>query len=214
LLTKVTHYLDKQCSEKLDVCKEFCSALKISDDSDELLFDDNQLDHCKTFRDLITQLRQHLSWDEYSILQHIIDLAESEQSENELTKYEEFMAAKIGMEIIFDTLPEIPRDAVKLSITVNKPYSQLTVEKYKELKSFIFKTLQVHNYVKHPFIRVLFSSVHFEWYVPSQAAGHIIKMANTKGDILIQQCIVFLKVGDEVIINCVEQQVSIKRSCS
>ena len=208
LLTKVAQVLDKKCGDKLEVCKEFCSSLKISDDSDELLFNDKQLeqiDWCKTFRDFFTQLRQHWSWDEYSILQHIIELAESEQSEKELTKYKEFMAAKIGMEIIFDILPELPHDAIKLSITVDKPYSRLTVQEYKELKVFIFDTLQVQKYVSYPFIKVLFSSVHLDWYFPVQAADHMIKIASVKRDVLVQESIVFMKIKDKVIVNCVSK---------
>ena len=213
LLVKVAQVLDKdnKCSDKLELCKEFCSSLKISDDSDELLFNDKQLkqiNQCKTFRNLFTQLRQHWSWDEYSILQQIIELAESEQSEKELTKYKEFMAAKMGMEIIFDILPELPFDAIKLSITVDKPYSRLTVQEYEELKGFIFDTLQVHRYISYPFIKVLFSSIHIEWYVPVQAAYHMIKMACIKRVVFVQHSIVFMKLGDEVMVNCAEEQVS------
>ena len=212
LVFKVQCFLDQNCIDKLDACKAYCSNLKISNDSDELLFVDEQLqqiDRCKTFRKLFIQLRQHWSWDEYSILQHIIDLAELEQSENELTKYKEFIAAKIGMEIIFDTLPELPDDAIKLSVTEDKPYSRLTRKEYEELKDLIFKTLQVRKYVKHPFIKVLFSSIHLDWYVPVQAANLIIKKVRTKGSILIQQSIVFLKVGDVVLVDQAEMQVSV-----
>ena len=40
LLANIGCLLDGKCSDKLEKCKQFCCALKVSDESSELLFDD------------------------------------------------------------------------------------------------------------------------------------------------------------------------------
>ena len=120
------------------------------------------------------------------------------------------MAAKVGMEIIFDTQHKLSRDAIKLSLCVDKPYSRFTVEEYQELKSFIFKTLQVNSYIKYPYIKVLYGSIHIDWYVPVQAADHMITMASVKKQVLMQNhSIIFLKIGYTTAFDCSESQVRI-----
>jgi len=218
LLTNVTQFLDKNCSAKLDKCKEFCSGLTISGTSNELLFRNEQLkpiNDCETFKELFrcSELCRHWSWDEHDVIEHIITLSESKESQIELEKYKEFMATKVGMEIIFNTQSELPHDAIKLSLIVDKPYSLLTVEEYQKLKSYIFKTLQVSSYIKYPYIKVLYSSIHIDWCVPVLAADCIIKMASVKKQVLMEHSIVFVKIGDTTVFNCSENQVSILSLC-
>jgi len=59
----------------------------------------------------------------YFLFLHFVIIGIGKRLEGELTKCKEFMAAKIGMEIIFDTFTEPPNDAISLSVTVHKPYS-------------------------------------------------------------------------------------------
>ena len=201
-----TKFLDEKCSDKLQTCKEFCSGLTINNNTNKLLFSNEplkQINDCKTFKDLFrgSELRRHWNWDEHDIIEHIITLSESEESQKELEKYKEFMAAKVGMEIIFDTLHELPHDAVKLSLCVKKPYSRLTVEEYQELKGFIFKTLEVNSYAKYPYVNVLYGSIHIDWYAPVQVAQHMINKAHVKKQVLMERCIVFVKIGAITVIN-------------
>jgi len=208
LLTNVVGYLDKSCSDKLEACKHFCSTLHISDNSDQLLFDDEQLktiNNCSSFQELFfaSQLRHHWDWAEYSILEHIIDLSKSKEAEDEFQRFGEFMASKRGMEIISDTvsIQNLPPKVKRLSVILNRPYAKLTAEQYLEIKNFIFATLDVEKYISYPYISFLFSSLRLEWYIPVLAADHIIKMARLHENELLSQFVTFVSIGDDIVLN-------------
>ena len=214
LLANVGCLLDNKCSDKLEKCKQFCCALKVSDESSKLLFDDKQLmeiNQCGTFHQLFSsQLHLHLNWEEYYILESIIALTELKEAEDELDKYKKYMASKMGMRIISDTfsLDDLPQNSIKLLIIVDKPYTKLTVEEYVELKEFIFATLKIKRYITFPYIRFFFESLHVEWYIPVQATGYLIKMATNLNESLFHKhSVVFIKVGDEVLFDCTIKQV-------
>ena len=200
--------LEKKCEdydEKLKLCKEFCSNLTIGD-SDVLLFSDEQLDKinmCTTFEQLFEILRKHWSWKEYSILKTIIATSESKEAEDELDKFEKLMSSYCGMELISEEgLPnEILENYVKLCIKIEKPYKSLTLQDFCELQAFIFKHLNVREYITLPFIKFLFSSLHLEWYIPMQAVSHIIKMVCQNKESLIQKSIVLIRIGDKSILD-------------
>ena len=201
-------YLDESCSDKLEACKQFCSTLHISDHSDQLMFDDEQLktiDDSKNFHQLFfsSQLRHHWNWAEYSILEHIICLTKSKEAEDEFKKFGEFMASKRGMEIISDeiSIQNLPSKVVQLSVILSRPYARLTAEQYLEIKNFIFATLDVKKYITYPYIIFLFSSLRVEWYIPVLAAAHIIKMARLCESELKSKSVSFVCVGNDVIIN-------------
>ena len=213
LLVTVMSLLEKTCSDKLEACKQFCSTLCISENSSELLFDDEQMktiNNCKTFKELFsTQLRHHWSWIEYSLLESIIDLSGSQDAEDELTRYQNYMAANIGMEIVTEkySIEKLPSNCIKLHLTLKKNYANFTAENYKEVKEFIFNTLDVRQYVAYPFIIFLFGSLHLEIYVPKRAAEYMIKMVKTKEKELKENLFVFIEVGGEVVMNVSQEQV-------
>ena len=195
----------EKCTDKLELCKEICSNLTISS-SDILLFSDEQLDKinkCTSFQQLFTILRRHWSWKEYSILKTIITICESDEAEAELDKFEKLMSSYCGMKLISEKyLPgELPVNYVKLCITVDKPYKSLTLQDFYELRTFIFEHLDVKEYIALPFIKFLFSSLHLEWYIPTQAVSHIIKMVHLNKRALIQKFIVLIKIGDKDILD-------------
>ena len=192
-------------NEKLKLCKSICSNLTI-DDSDVLLFSDEQLDKinkCATFEQLFTILRKHWSWKEYSILKTIIATCESKEAEDELDKFEKLMSAYRGMELISEEgLPDgILENYVKLCIKIEKPYKSLTLQDFSELKTFIFEHLNVREYIALPFIKFLFSSLHLEWYIPMQAVSHIIKAVHQNKKIFVQKSIVLIKIGEKSILD-------------
>ena len=205
-MTTIRRILEKKCdNEKLELCKELCSSLT-TDDSDTLLFNDEDLDEitkCTTFEKLFKLLRKHWSWKEYSILKTIITICESKEAEDELDKFEKLMSSYYGMKLISDKYSpdELPANYVKLCITIDKPYKSLTLQDFYELKAFIFKHLNVQEYVALPFIKFLFGSLHLEWYIPMQAVSHIIKMVHLNKKIFIQKSIVLIKVGDKSILD-------------
>ena len=214
LLSKVIPILDANCLEKLELCKYHCSTLKISDYSDESLFNDEQLtkiDGCKSFNELFRKLRGHLGWLEYSILVSIIDICESEEAEKELKTYQEFIASKMAMNIVSEIIPsdQLPANIIKLYTVLEKPYRHLTLRQYQDLKEYIFKTLNVKKYISLPYIRFFFDSLHIEWYVPVQAATHLIRMAQKNEENLIQNSVIILKINEHVVLDVTNNQVSV-----
>ena len=195
----------EKCADKLALCKEICSNLTIGD-SDILLFNDEQLDKvnkCTSFQQLFAILRKHWSWKEYSLLKTIITECDSEEAEVELDKFEKLMSSFYGMKLISDTYApsELPENYVKLCITIDKPYKSLTLQDFYKLRTFIFEHLDVQKYITLPFIKFLFSSLHLEWYIPMQAVSHIIKMVRLNKNVLIQNSIVLIEIGDKSILD-------------
>ena len=148
----------RQCHDrdKLQLCMQFCSNLTISDNSDDkLLFSDEQLqkiNDCTTFHELFMILRKHWSWQDYSILTHIIDISGLKAAKDELELFETRMATYQGMKVISENIPSenIPPDYIRLKVLIKKPYRGLTVEKYMELRDFVFKYLDINRYISLP----------------------------------------------------------------
>ena len=194
----------EKCKDKLEECKELCSNLTISGDSDVLLFSDEQLvriNECKSFQQLFIILRKHWNWKEYSILKTIIAICNSEEAE--LNKFEKLMGSYFGMKLISDKYSpnELPVNYVKLCITIDKPYKSLTLQDFDELRTFIFKHLDVQKYIALPFIKFLFSSLHLEWYIPIQAVSHVIKAVHQNKEIFVQNSIVLVRIENKNILD-------------
>ena len=188
----------EQCEDKLEVCKELCSNLTISGNSDVLLFNDKQLaeiNQCTSFQQLFTILRKHWNWEEYSILKGIIAESGSKEAKEELHKFEKFMGSYHSMKLISTkNLSDVsPEDYVKLCLIIEQPYKDLTVEDFMELRTFIFQNLDIKEYTALPFGMFLFRSLHLEWYVPVQAVSHIVKMIHLNKKVFIQKSIVLIK---------------------
>ena len=196
----------EQCKDKLEACKELCSNLTISGNSDVLLFNDKQLaeiNQCTSFQQLFTILRKHWNWEEYSILKGIIAECGSKEAKDELHKFEKFMGSYRSMKLISDKhLSNIsPEDYAKLCLIIEQPYKDLTLQDFKELRTFIFQHLDINECTALPFIKFLFRSLHLEWYIPIQAVSHIIKTARSNRTALIQKSIVLIKIGDKSILD-------------
>ena len=205
LVRTIENFLDKS-SKNLETCKRFCLYLTISDNSDILLFNDEQLKRireCTSFRELFELLRQHWSWKGYCILEHIISESESKEAKDELEKYEKMMSSYFALQIIADNFSpnELPNEYVKMTIIIEKPYKELTLQNFTDLREFIFKQMDVKSYIAHPFIKVLFSSLHIEWYVLQQAVPHMIKMSYKNIGRLKEYSVVYIKIGEEMILD-------------
>jgi len=205
--------LDLNRPDKLEACKEYCTTLFISDDSHQLLFDDDQLPQLKavkSFDELFMCLRHYWSWDKWSILEQIIDESELEDAEEELKNYKIFLASKHAFELIIEehSTEELPTKCINFSIILEKPYTKLTVQQYLQIKEFICEMLNVKDYIFHPFIKFLFSSLHLHWYIPELAAVHIIEMAHQNKVALVNESVVFVQVGGKVIFDCYSKRVS------
>lgn len=205
LVRTVESVLDKSY-KNLETCKRFCLDLTISDNSDVLLFNNNQLKkikECTSFRELFELLRQHWNWKEYCILEHIISQSESKEAKDELEKYKKAMSSYCGLQLIADNFSpnELPIEYVKMAIIVEKPYKELTLEQFVELRDFIFKQMDVRPYIAHPFIKFLYSSLHMEWYILQQAVPHMIKMSCKNIKRFKKYSIVHIQIGEETVLD-------------
>ena len=198
--------LDGKCQDKLEQSKQLCSNLTISNNSDELLFSDEQLHNintCTKFSELFRILRKHWSWKDYSILTHIISNTGLEEARDEAELFKKTMASYQGMKIISENISpnSIPQDYIRLSIIIDKPYRELSLQNFTELQEFIFSNLDVKQYIALPFIRFLFCSLHLEWYVLKKAAAHMIKMAKLNEEVFVRNSVVFIQVDQFVVLD-------------
>ena len=196
--------------DKLQKCKDYCSLLPMSDGSNELLFKAEKINEIKkstNFKELFENIRLNMSWDEHSILTHIVHLCNSTEGQKEIEKFWKKMAVLQGLEIIFNIPKHKPSEEfIKFCIIIDKPYQSLTIEEYMNIKTYIFSILDIRDYVTFGFIKMLYSSLHIEWLVTIQAVPYMIKSACQNKNIFIKEKFVFMQIGTEVVIN---DQVSI-----
>ena len=216
LLMRIRRMLSQSPNQEdnLEACKELCIYLKASNNANIPLFSPEkvlEINNCSNFKQLFEIISQHLSWDEYSILAEIINECGSDEAQQEFKKYKRKMAIFKALEIISSTESSPPPGFEKFCVIIDKPYIQLTVEKYEEIKQFIFSYLDVRKYVTTGYIRVLLDSIHIEWHVTTQAIPHMIKMAHDKQvlEFFKRKCVVFMEIGNEVIINTQNEQTSV-----
>ena len=198
--------MDEKCQSKLKQSKRFCLNLTISDNSDELLFSDEQLQKintCTTFSELFMILRKHWSWKDYSILTHIISITGLEEAKDEAKLFEKSLASYQGMKIISENISHdnIPQGYIRLSVIIDQPYRELSLQNFTELHKFIFSNLDVKRYIALPFIRFLFRSLHLEWYVLKKAAAHMIKMAKLNEKVFVSNSVIFIQVDQFVVLD-------------
>ena len=114
------------------------------------------------------------------------------------------MASYQGMKILSERIsPEtIPLDYIRLSILIDKPYRDLTAEKYTELHDFVFKNLDIRPYISLLFIKFLLGSLYLEWYVLKKAVPHMIKMAQQNEEIFVSNSVVFIQIDHHVVFDC------------
>ena len=214
LLMRVRRILSNSPKQEdnLEACKEFCKYLKVSSSAKVSLFSSEKLkeiSNCKDFEQLFIIVNDHLSWDEPYILTEIIDECDSDEAEQEFNKYKRKMAVSKALEIIASIKSDPPPPGFeKFHVVVDKPYKQLTIEKYEEIKSFIFDNLDVRRFVTTGYIGVLFDSLHLEWHVTMEATSYMIKMAHERKSLFETNFIVLMQIGKEVIIDTHTKQTS------
>ena len=197
----------EQCHDKLEQSKRICSNLTIRESSDELLFSDEQLQKinaCTTFSELFTILRKHWSLIDYSILKQIITTTDIKGAKDELQLFKTRMGSYEGMKIISENIPPeaISHEYIMLSVIIDKPYQELTLEDFIKLRDFIFKYLDIQHYTALPHIKYLLGSLRLEWYVLKKAAAHMIKMAQQNEDTFTNNSVVFIQVDQYVVLDC------------
>jgi len=206
LLMAVRRILSKSPESRtnLEKCKELCSYLKASDNAATPLFSEDkqsEINNCEDFRKLFKIINQHLTWDEPYILNEIINACESDEAKDEFIKYKRKMAVSKALEIISSIKSNPPPGFEKFCVIIDRSYRKLTVEKYEEIKTFIFNNLDVYRYVTIGYIRVLYDSLHLEWHVTMQAVPHMITMARDRRKIFQRNYYIFMQIGKEIIID-------------
>ena len=204
LLTRIRRILSEppDQDDNLETCKEIFTYLKATFNA-PLFSPENisKIKKSKDFKELFDVVNQHLNWNEHHILTEIIEECNSEKAEEEFNEYKRKMAVSKGLEIINSTKSDPPQGFEKFCVVIGKSYKKLTLEKYEEIKKFIFENLDVRRYVTTGYISVLFDSLHLEWHVTMQAVPHMIKMAREQQVFFINNDFVVLQIGNEVIID-------------
>ena len=190
----------------LKICKDYCTLLRISSNSNDLLFDSEritQIKECSDFTQLFGIVSLHMSWDEHPILTHIVDECRSIKGQQEIEKFENKLALLQGLQLVAsDSSAETSsKEFARFYIIVNRPYKQVTMEDYKEIKAYIFSHLNVYAYVAVGFIRLLCHSLHIEWLITIQAVSHMTKVARKNQDFFIKNGYVFIQIANEVVIS-------------
>ena len=207
LLVNVCNILSNPRNEQknLEICKDFCVMLLISDGSNQPMFNAEKIRECRNFKQLFEIIRMDMSWDEHSILTQIVDHCNSAKGKEEINKFEKKMALYQGLQIISSdsSRPEqnLSEDFVKFCAIIDKPYKNVTINEYKDIKHYICSNLKVRTCVIAGFIKMLYHSLHIEWLVSVQAVPHMINNAYQNKDVLIKENFVFMQIGIEVVIN-------------
>lgn len=190
--------------EQLKSCKSYCIQLKISDTNNTNLFTHQKIEEikdCSKIEELFEAVKEHWSWDNYSILQDFIELCgDSKEAKEEIDKFQRKLAACKGLKFVTNT-PEIdaPLGYERFKIYINERYPNFTLDQYKEIKFHVFKLLATNYNVASDHIKAEFQSLHLEWFVTLQALPHMIKMAIQVKYELSLINVISLKIGTRTI---------------
>ena len=206
LLLTVSAILDNSANKDscLEKCKSYCCSLRTSDNSDQLLFSvDNisLIDECANFSELLVFLNWHLSWNEHSILTHIVEECQSNRAREEVENFDIKLAEISERLEITSSTPgdDLPPEFKKICVIINKPLKNLTKQRYEEIKEFVFRQLDTRHYVAASYIKVLLRPFYLEWYVCGQAVPYMINMAFQNKDAFVKEDFVFMHIGEATI---------------
>ena len=192
--------------DNLEKCKDYCLLnFKVSDSAGGSLFSSQKstkIKECTNFKQLFEIISEHIRWDEHSILTHMASQCESNESQEEIKKFDQKLALVEGLELISSRSSgqSISKEFVKFCVIVNQPYKSVTIEEYEKIKTYIFNKLKTNDVVIHRFVKMLYHSLHIEWLVTVQAVPHMIRSAHKSKDIFIKEKFVYMQIGSEVVI--------------
>ena len=207
LLLNVRHILSNSPNQQnnLEVCKEYCLLLRVSDSSNDLLFKAEniaKIKECSDFKQLFEIVSLHMRWDEHCILTQIVSKCKSEEGQEEIEKFEKKVALYQALQIISSISKQnLSEEFAKFCVIIDKPYENVTVDEYKNVKAYIFSNLNVYAHVAVGYIKMLYHSLQIEWLVTVQAVPHMIMSAHQNKDLFIKRNFVYMQIGSEVVIN-------------
>ena len=205
LVMNVQTYLSESVTaDKLKRCKTYCEQLKISDYDKTSLFNSQkikEIKNCTNFEELFGAVKDHWSWDNYSILTDFIDICDPKKAGEEVKKFERKLASYKGLNFIFSASKiEPPQDFIRFYACIKKRYVNFTLEEYKEVKYHIFTLLAINYNVATHHIKGWFESLHLEWYVTRQAVPHMMKMALQSKHNIAKKPIVCIQIGKNIYV--------------
>ena len=206
LLLRVCEVLNNSTNKNtsLEKCKKYCLLLPTGVNSNIIPLSNQKIikiKECINFNQLLENIKEYMSWDEHSILDQIIEQCESPKAKKEVSEFERKLAFCQGSEIICKTAEfEISTKFVKFFIVIDRPYEQLTMKEYLEIKSYIVKLLKLHPCMLKKFCKLLYDPLHMEWLVSVELIDHISKMVRQERDIIIRQDVVLVQIGEYEII--------------
>ena len=190
--------------DSLANCKSYISLLPAGVTSEDGPLSDDKIEKinkCIDFNELFVNIKEYMSWDEHSLLDQIVEQCGSPEAKKEVNEFEKRLALYQGLEIICNTSKfEMSKEFVKFCIVIDRPYKQLTVKEFIEIKAYIVKILGLNPCVLKNFCKLLYDSLHMEWLITVKAISHITKMVRQKRDIIIKQDVALVQIGEYKII--------------
>ena len=209
LLGNIIKELSKNETENLELIKDMCSCLTVKGDPSTLLFNEDQqeaINACGNIRTLFRKkLRYCWRWDDFSFLTNIVQsLDSSDHCLHLIHQYEKKIYSKMKLRDIHEYCIQQSKDLPEgyhkmVAIIKNKSFLRITLEEYRKLKEFISQHCKVESYTISHFTEAWFGSLLLEWFVPSTAVSHMIKMATINANVFITQSFVYLKISSTVI---------------
>ena len=209
LVREIIKELQKNEEESLEAIKDICPYLSPKDDEKVLLFNKDQLkdiDDCNNIRRMFREnLRDCWRWDDFSLLEQIVKVINSNNCKSLLSQYKQSMVYTMKLQAIYEcckqqkcSLPEGYSEMV--TIISDKNFYEITLKEYHELKDFTAKHCGVEPWFISPFVEAspLFS-VLIKWHVPLIAVSHMIKKATENDKIFMEENFVYLKISSVIV---------------
>ena len=212
LLLRVCDILNRSTNKEksLKKCKEYCLSLLVHigvSSMNPSLSDQkiNEIKKCNNFNELLEDIKEYMSWDEHGVLDQIVGQCESPEAKEEVSEFERKLGLCQGLEIICNATEfEMSTEFVKLFIVIDRPYKQLTMKEYLEIKTYIVKLLKLNPCVLKNFCKLLYDPLYMEWLVSVEVIDYISKMVHREKEIIIRLGIFLVQIGEYKIIEEVQ----------
>jgi len=199
-----------------DIAQILESTLKRSDDiekfkclcyglttHDQLFFSAAEKDAikaCKSFYELFSEIHRSLRWDSHRLLNTIITRAGLPEAAAKLEKFEKKINYQMKLKDISDSHvandTPLPDGYAEMVAIVDKDYSQITVDEYKEIENF----LSVHLNELPPPKCARHHSVQFTWYIPTDAVPMLLQKAyQAREFLMLQPTIVCITIAGVIV---------------
>ena len=195
-------------SSNLEKCKKYCLLLPTGVNSNIIPLSNQKIIKiklCINFNELLENIKEYMSWDEHSVLDQIVGHCESPKAKKEVSEFERKLGLCQGLEIICNSTEfEMSTEFVKFFIVINRPYKQLTMKEYLEIKTYIVKLLKLNPCVLKNFCKLLYDPLYMEWLVSVEVIDYISKMVHQEKEIITRLDVVLVQIGEYKIIEEVQ----------